>query len=69
MDGQLKLRTHNLVSGFAAVHQISQKDGIFGAWESTCSHFSRTFLDCDPLVVLINGLQQRNMVLFNNGEN
>lgn len=51
-------QTHNLVSRLAAIHEVGQEDGIFGAREATCSHLTRTFLDGDPLVVLVHCLQE-----------
>lgn len=51
-------QTHNLISRLAAIHKVGQEDGIFGARESTCSHLTGTFLDGDPLVVLVHRLQE-----------
>lgn len=51
-------QTHNLISRLAVIHKVGQEDGIFGARESTCSHLTGTFLDGDPLVVLVHRLQE-----------
>lgn len=52
--------THNLISGLAAVHEVGQQDGIFGARQAAGSHLTGTFLDGDPLVVLVHRLQEGN---------
>lgn len=48
---------HNFISGLAAVHQVSQQDGILGAWEAAGGNLAGAFLDGDSLVVLVDRLQ------------
>lgn len=50
--------THNLISGFAAVHQVCEQDGVFRAREAACSYFTGAFLDGDSLVVLVHSLHK-----------
>ncbi len=40
------------------VHQVSQQDGVFGAWEAAGSYLTGAFLDGDSLVVLVHSLQE-----------
>lgn len=51
--------THNLIPRFAAVHQICEEDGIFGARQPSSCHLSWALLDSDALVVLIDCLRRR----------
>ena len=50
--------THNLVSRLAAVHQVGQQDGVFGARQATGGNLTGTLLDGDSLVVLVHSLQE-----------
>lgn len=36
---------HNFISGLAAVHQVSQQDGVFGAWEAASGYLTWAFLN------------------------
>ncbi len=49
-------RAHHFVSWPARVDQVSEEDGILGARETTSCYFTRTLLDSDPLVVLVQCL-------------
>ncbi len=40
------------------VHQVSQQDGVFGAWEAAGSYLTGALLDGDSLVVLVHSLQE-----------
>lgn len=55
--------THDLVSGLAVVHQVGKQDGVFGARQAAGGYFTRTLLDGDSLVVLVNSLQQGDNLL------
>lgn len=48
---------HDFISGLAVVHQVSQKDGVLGAWEAASGDLAGAFLNRDSLVVLVHRLQ------------
>lgn len=55
--------THNLVPWLAAVHQISEENGILGTGQSASRHLAGTLLDADTLVVLIDGLHKTKVMV------
>lgn len=54
--------TYYLISWLAAVHQISEENGILGTGQSASRHLARTLLDADTLVVLIDGLHKTKKI-------
>lgn len=51
--------THNFIPRFAAVHQVSQQDGVFRPRQTAGGYFTGALLDGDSLIVLIHSLRER----------
>jgi hypothetical protein len=51
-------KTNNFISRLARINEIIQEKSIFGTRETTRKNFTRAFLNGDPLVIFVKGLQR-----------